>query len=94
MYPIQLYRTHFKILKGTKLYQNVGGGIILTEQSLVLQSVTRASAGDYMCLAANMEGSGTSNTVTLHVRRKFKSQFEKRLQHQVLKHSKFAISIF
>ncbi|KAG4077787.1 hypothetical protein HA402_011216 [Bradysia odoriphaga] len=53
---------------GTELHQNVGGGIILTEQSLVLQSVTRSSAGDYTCLAANTEGRGTSNPVTLRVR--------------------------
>lgn len=55
-------------LKGTELHQNVTAGIILTDQSLVLQSVTRASAGDYTCLAANTEGKGTSNPVTLSVR--------------------------
>ncbi|KAJ6637897.1 Peroxidasin like, partial [Pseudolycoriella hygida] len=44
---------------GTELHQNVASGIILSDQSLVLQSVTRASAGDYNCLAANTEGKGT-----------------------------------
>lgn len=50
------------------MHHNVTAGIILTDQSLVLQSVTRASAGDYTCLAANTEGKGTSNPVTLRVR--------------------------
>ncbi|XP_031624769.1 neural cell adhesion molecule 2 isoform X1 [Contarinia nasturtii] len=53
---------------GVELHHNVTAGIILTDQSLVLQSVTRASAGDYTCLAANTEGKGTSNPVTLRVR--------------------------
>lgn len=59
------------IYQGTELHQNVSSGVILTEQSLVLQSVTRASAGDYTCLAANTEGRGTSNPVTLRVRCKY-----------------------
>lgn len=58
-------------VQGTELHQNVTAGVILTEQSLVLQSVTRASAGDYTCLAANTEGRGTSNPVTLRVRCKY-----------------------
>ncbi len=65
---IQSNHKQLSLFQGTELYQNVGGGIILTEQSLVLQSVTRASAGDYTCLAANTEGKGTSNPVTLRVR--------------------------
>lgn len=59
------------VVQGTELHQNVTAGVILTEQSLVLQSVTRASAGDYTCLAANTEGRGTSNPVTLRVRCKY-----------------------
>ncbi|KAJ0173851.1 hypothetical protein K1T71_011000 [Dendrolimus kikuchii] len=52
----------------TEIYHNDGAGIILSAQSLVLQSVTRAAAGDYTCMAANSEGKGTSNPVTLLVR--------------------------
>uniref|UniRef100_A0A2H1V5V4 SFRICE_020033 n=1 Tax=Spodoptera frugiperda TaxID=7108 RepID=A0A2H1V5V4_SPOFR len=48
--------------KGAKEIQhNASAGIILSDQSLVLQSVTRAAAGDYSCLAYNNEGSATSN---------------------------------
>ncbi|CAH1637534.1 unnamed protein product [Spodoptera littoralis] len=52
----------------SEIFHNEGAGIILSAQSLVLQSVTRAAAGDYTCMAANSEGKGTSNPVTLLVR--------------------------
>ncbi|KAI5634750.1 immunoglobulin domain-containing protein [Phthorimaea operculella] len=51
-----------------EIFHNEGGGIILSAQSLVLQKVTRAAAGDYTCMAANSEGKGTSNPVSLLVR--------------------------
>lgn len=35
--------------------------------SLVLQKVTRASAGEYSCMATNDEGKATSRPVTLDV---------------------------
>ncbi|KAI8129944.1 hypothetical protein FF38_11844 [Lucilia cuprina] len=53
---------------GKELHHNISAGIILSDQSLVLQSVSRASAGDYTCLAVNSEGKGTSNPVTLRIR--------------------------
>ncbi|XP_012544068.1 nephrin [Bombyx mori] len=55
--------------KGTKEIQhNASSGIILSDQSLVLQSVSRSTAGDYSCLAYNSEGSATSNPVSLLIR--------------------------
>ncbi|XP_063706128.1 uncharacterized protein LOC134835187 [Culicoides brevitarsis] len=53
---------------GTELHHNITAGIILSDQSLVLQNVVRQQAGDYTCLAVNNEGRGTSNPVTLRVR--------------------------
>ncbi|GBP65502.1 Nephrin [Eumeta japonica] len=53
---------------GVEIYHNATGGVIPSDQSLVLQSVTRASSGDYGCVAANAEGRGTSNPVSLQVR--------------------------
>nr|XP_021184964.2 neural cell adhesion molecule 2 isoform X2 [Helicoverpa armigera] len=50
-----------------EIHHNASAGIILSDQSLVLQSVTRASAGDYSCLAYNNEGSATSNPVSLQI---------------------------
>ncbi|XP_011303576.1 hemicentin-2 [Fopius arisanus] len=53
---------------GRELHQNVSAGIILPGgKSLVLQSVNRASAGEYACTAVNAEGSSTSRPVMLEV---------------------------
>ncbi|KAE8752474.1 hypothetical protein FOCC_FOCC000596 [Frankliniella occidentalis] len=52
---------------GRELQHNVSAGVILSDQSLVLQGVSRQSAGDYACMAANSEGKGTSNPVPLNV---------------------------
>jgi hypothetical protein len=57
---------HF-CFQGHEIHHNVTAGIILSDHSLVLQGVTRHTAGDYTCLAANTEGKGTSNPVPLRV---------------------------
>ncbi|KAK0079824.1 hypothetical protein PV325_000765 [Microctonus aethiopoides] len=63
----QIYKlSWFKDRK--ELHQNISAGILLPgRHSLVLQSVSRASAGDYACMAVNAEGSATSRPVTLEV---------------------------
>ncbi|XP_055618631.1 hemicentin-1 [Toxorhynchites rutilus septentrionalis] len=53
---------------GNELHHNVTAGIILSDHSLALQGVSRILAGDYTCMAANTEGRGTSNHVSLRVR--------------------------
>ncbi|XP_029055786.1 neural cell adhesion molecule 2 isoform X1 [Osmia lignaria lignaria] len=52
---------------GKELKNNLTGGIVLSDYSLVLQGITRYSAGDYTCRAANGEGKTTSNPVTLRI---------------------------
>ncbi|XP_035726094.1 hemicentin-1-like isoform X4 [Vespa mandarinia] len=53
---------------GKELHQNATAGIILPGgNSLVLQSVTRSSAGEYSCMATNLEGKSTSRPVTLEI---------------------------
>ncbi|XP_063231784.1 protein turtle homolog A-like [Bacillus rossius redtenbacheri] len=52
---------------GREMHHNVSAGVILSDQSLVLQGVTKHSAGEYTCLAANIEGKGSSNPVMLRV---------------------------
>ncbi|KAF7280091.1 hypothetical protein GWI33_006418 [Rhynchophorus ferrugineus] len=42
-------------------------GIIMISTSLALQGVTRSQAGNYTCIASNVEGDGDSNTVELKV---------------------------
>ncbi|XP_023707814.1 synaptogenesis protein syg-2 isoform X4 [Cryptotermes secundus] len=52
---------------GRMLNHNVGQGIIISNQSLVLQGVSRASAGNYTCVGHNTEGDGESNYFYLNV---------------------------
>ncbi|XP_050703985.1 nephrin-like [Eriocheir sinensis] len=50
------------------LGHNVSAGIIVSNQSLVLQRVVRAQAGRYSCLAHNAVGTSASNTLRLDVK--------------------------
>ncbi|OXA61211.1 Nephrin [Folsomia candida] len=52
---------------GKMLYHNISAGIIMTNQSLVLQRVTRLSAGNYSCIGRNSEGEGSSPPFYLDV---------------------------
>nr|XP_018912191.1 PREDICTED: hemicentin-2 [Bemisia tabaci] len=52
---------------GEEIHHNVSDGTILSDRSLVLQGVSRRSAGQYTCMAANSEGKGKSDPVQLQV---------------------------
>ena len=56
------------LFQGLEIQQNVTGGVIMSNQTLVLQSVSRLSAGQYVCVGSNAEGDGRSDPVTLSVR--------------------------
>ena len=43
-------------------------GIIITNQSLVLQSISKQTHGQYMCRAANSQGSVSSNDLYLDIK--------------------------
>ncbi|XP_045527336.1 hemicentin-2-like [Pieris brassicae] len=52
---------------GKSLSHNVGQGIIISNQSLVLQGVGRNTAGNYTCVGFNAEGDGESRPLSLDV---------------------------
>ncbi|KAK4298695.1 hypothetical protein Pmani_028967, partial [Petrolisthes manimaculis] len=50
------------------LHHNVSAGVIVSNQSLVLQRVVRGQGGRYCCIAHNVVGHGSSNTLLLDVK--------------------------
>lgn len=55
-------------LKGIILAHNTTARVIRSNQSLVLQKVTRQSSGNYSCSAINAEGETVSNQLELRVK--------------------------
>ena len=66
--------SHF-CFQGIDLKQDVRGGIIMGNQSLVLQSLKRNATGNYYCVASNAEGTAFSNPVSLDIKCKLKGYY-------------------
>lgn len=54
--------------QGEEITHNVSAGIIQSNQSLVLQRLTKTSSGQYTCAASNTHGRSSSNAVQLSVK--------------------------
>ncbi|KAK7078905.1 hypothetical protein SK128_015575 [Halocaridina rubra] len=54
--------------QGVPLQVNSNNEVEVTEDSLILRSITRSSTGNYTCAAANTEGATTSNTLLVEVK--------------------------
>lgn len=52
---------------GVPIQGNTRAGVILITQNLAYQRIARTQAGNYSCVASNVEGDGTSNIVALNV---------------------------
>ncbi|CRL06332.1 CLUMA_CG019078, isoform A [Clunio marinus] len=60
-------------------------GIIITNQSLVLQSISKQTHGQYMCRAANTQGSVSSNDLYLDIKYPPTCQFEGKILRAALR---------
>ena len=65
---VQLVTLFFLTFQGQELEYSIEDGVIISNQSLVLQGVSKAESGHYQCLATNSEGEGTSNSVNLPIK--------------------------
>ncbi len=63
------------IFQGKELHHNIDAGVIISNQSLVIQGVVRNTSGEYTCKATNPEGSAISNKLRLDVQCKTTSAF-------------------
>ena len=69
------------LFQGIPLRHNASEGVILTNRSLVLQSIDRKRSGGYVCQAVNPVGRGSSQTIVLDVKCKWKFIFSWRSLH-------------
>ncbi|XP_065167952.1 nephrin isoform X2 [Atheta coriaria] len=81
----------YKVLwkhNGQIMQQNQKGGVIMSNSDLALQGVTRSQAGNYSCVASNVEGDGDSNQVELKIMYKPICRPEQKRVYGVGRHEK------
>lgn len=61
----------FKVVSSEQLHSSQHDGLIISNNSLVLQRVKLEQRGHYACVASNSEGLSESNRIKLRVLRKY-----------------------
>ncbi|GAB0088671.1 Immunoglobulin-like domain [Sergentomyia squamirostris] len=72
IYESELYGAYTVVsssgrMMGQTVQHNHKAGVIMSSSDLALQGITRHQAGNYTCIASNVEGDGESNVVELRV---------------------------
>ena len=62
----------FLVFQGEPIQQDIPGGIILSNLSLVIQHISHSLSGSYRCKAYNTEGFAVSNTLPLTIQCKYR----------------------
>ena len=57
----------FFSVQGNVLQNNPKNNMLVQQNSVALQKVKRSQAGNYTCIASNVEGDGFSNSVELKI---------------------------
>ena len=60
------------ILQNETIMQDVSRGVLISDNSLVLQKINKNQAGNYTCFASNLEGDTESESITIKVKCKLK----------------------
>jgi len=55
------------LFQGNVIQNNAKNGVIVQQYDLALREVNRSQAGNYTCVASNVEGDGYSNIVELKI---------------------------
>ena len=55
-------------MKGKRVDENVSAGVLIGNQTLVLQSISLSAGGLYTCVASNTVADGESNAVMLDIK--------------------------
>lgn len=59
------------LFQGNVIQNNAKNGVLVQQYNLVLRVVNRSQAGNYSCVASNVEGDGFSNIVELKIMCKY-----------------------
>jgi len=70
------------------IQNNAKNGVIVQQYDLALREVNRSQAGNYTCVASNVEGDGYSNIVELKIMCKYSLLLILYMQYEISVHSK------
>ena len=65
------FQSFWFTFQGHELHHNQSLGVLISNQTLVIQSVSRSSRGFYQCQATNPEGTVNSRNLTLNIKCKY-----------------------